>query len=306
MDASVSVFERMDVHESERQSCRHHDGIHARPPGAFTVLHDAPHHLGEVAVTRAHMLRNGRPCRPVPSPDPSALGAQAESDEPPVSDQSFLQSQEFLDGETATPSLANRPAPTQSPVVRGPLSFQSERSPAVLEQEKGSRPPHDIGVCPADDLSRAVVQFHGHEAVEFGGPPDERAEPPGARQVVANTVPPRERAARGRKLPLRVDDRHGPHLARVRNIEAHPRQPFIEEPDAPGVGSRGLVANNAHDILGIDHREESREHTQAHTFPLQRELEVPLQALIRSVTRREHPPFGRGRGVVSLSDRRQA
>ena len=159
---------------------------------------------------------------------------------------------------------------------------------------------------PPDDLSCPLGQSQPYAAVEFPGSPCQRAEPRRSRQVVADPVTTRYGPGRSGELAVGIHRQSGLHLACIRHIQPITRQPFVQEPDAPGIGTGGCVPNHLRELPGIDRAKESCQHAKAHSLPLERKLEVAPEGVFDCMPGREHQPLRRGLRVMPVGNGRQA
>ena len=89
---------------------------------------------------------------------------------------------------------------------------------------------------------------------------------------------------------VRIDDwRVGPAIG-VREIKPRAGQPFIEEPDTPGVGARGLGLDQIGEGSGADRGKQPLEDGKIQPFMFEGEGEMTFQACVRRVTRRIDAP----------------
>jgi len=78
---------------------------------------------------------------------------------------------------------------------------------------------------------------------------------------------------------------------RTGNIESLTGKPFVQVPGAPGERARWSCANGDSDLVGGDNPEKRGEDAQVDSFPLEREEELTLERVGRSMTRRQQLPI---------------
>src|ERR1022692_2926689 len=88
-----------------------------------------------------------------------------------------------------------------------------------------------------DDRPRLLVKTLASIRRECRCLPDHRAEGSGARQIINDSVTGGHPSLHKGELLLWIDDRDSSNLPWKRNIQFHPRQPFIEKPESSTINS---------------------------------------------------------------------
>ena len=160
-------------------------------------------------------------------------------DEAGVTDHDALQTQRFVKIDRLPPGLADGTAPSLDAVLRRMLTLDGETRLQVLEQQESGGARQQIARHGGNGFLRARPQVHGDKALQRFRAEHQRTKCWRAGQIVSDAVPGR-RLPGDRKLPIRIDDRRVSPAIGVREIKPRAGQPFMEEPDPPGVGACGL------------------------------------------------------------------
>ncbi len=112
VDASVTIFEWMDVDEPECSGGGGGDRVHAACSSACVEGDQAAHQGVEVFRSRADMIRNGCLRVPIVFADEAAFRSQTEPDKPVVTDDLALKCLELLDREPGRSSFHDCLSPT--------------------------------------------------------------------------------------------------------------------------------------------------------------------------------------------------
>ena len=271
----------MDVDEAERQ---HRGGQH-RVELARCLPVEGDHTVDELLqifrpgthVAGERLLR-----LPVPFTDKAALVAQAERYETIVADHDALQAAQFCDVQRLFARLADSVAPALDAGLRRPFAFNREARAGIVEQQERGGPRQEIAGHRRRGVLCSRLQVEGDEAVQPFGTGHQWAEFRRAGEVVLDPMAGGIHGG-GRVLALGVDHQRIGAAAGVRQVEPPVREPLVEEPDAPCVGTGRRGPDERLDGGGTAGGEQPLEHGQIDSLMLQGEGEVAVQPRRRRV-----------------------
>ena len=224
---------------------------------------------------------------PVMCSDKTALRSESQLRESRISDHDALQPLELRNAQGPGAGFADCFPPPYRSLSRGLLSFDPERSLAVVQQEKRGCPGENPRLRSSDNSSRTVIEPFRNLSFGRRCPANERAERWSTGQIIEHFMTAGRNARGETELLVRIEDWHGANLPRRRNIELSPRQPLSQKPKATRVRTRRFRPHeSAKFFIGNDSRKRS-EYAQVYAFPLQREFEVPRQSVFWCVPRCE-------------------
>ena len=234
MNASVPVFERMDINEAERHRSRMGDRVECN---VFEHLRVEPEYSIEegrhVLRTSAYEFRD-RSTFTVPVSQEHTLCTEAKPDEGTIPDHFLLEMRQVVHIKTARTCATDDLPPTAHALIRRPprrnLALDLEARLAVLQNHVGCRAATQVGIDVIDNSPDSRL-IPGSQ-VEEVRPAGNRAKPRRSRHIIVQTMPAaRRRRAKG-VIGGRIENEVVISDFQVRNIHLPSGEPLVKEPDA--------------------------------------------------------------------------
>src|SRR3990172_155365 len=290
MKPAIAVGKGMDVDESERDGGSRGNGIDTTSDRTTVVRNGATEKVSEILRPRADVVGDGFLRVPVVRPHEATFISEPEFHKTRIANDHTLKPFQFVNRNRMNARLPNCAGPPRGSGARRAFTLNREGRLRVAEQKKccGSR--HKVLSCATDDFASAGVGSFRDGSSKVGRPPDHGTKAARSWQIVDDLVARRGYALPQGHLLVWVDDCYDANLAGIWYVELKSGQPLVEKPGPACKGACWRCPRNRRDFVGLHHLEESGQDAEIDAFPLQRENELALERIGRTMTRCQQQP----------------